>query len=275
MSAGRVADGDDAAQIQMIASGQHAEEVHRPGHVVEGLGIAAAISQAAIFDVPDGEAAPAQLGGHRVHQFEARQVRAPAAAVDQHHHARRRAGAAAATARRTDRRRAIGDPPVGQGRATGENIFIAEQRRPRLGRSRHSNQHPQQGRRGAENDVLAQDEGPTVEQDGAGRRTTGRRKSAGRGTGIDPAPPDKGLLTGAPGWRRCRAWRGGILAMWCSCDASSCDASCRETSSSAWPISGGFGTGCMVTWAATSPPTSAVAATVIAARAINFIVEFP
>ena len=63
--------------------GDRAQMIEARGDVMEGARIAAAgMTDATVFEVPDGVASVAEVHGHIVHQLGPRQVGPPAAAVD-------------------------------------------------------------------------------------------------------------------------------------------------------------------------------------------------
>jgi hypothetical protein len=81
-----MADRDDARKVEIVARRLIAQRVGGRRGVEKGSGITAAGTvDAAIVDVPDGDAADAQILGDPVHQCPVGDVGLPAAAVDHQH----------------------------------------------------------------------------------------------------------------------------------------------------------------------------------------------
>jgi hypothetical protein len=86
MPARGVTESGDAIQIQIVGAGLTAQRVGRAGDILERAGIAAALLvNAAIFDVPDGEATLAQILRSPVHQRAVGDLLLPASAMDHQH----------------------------------------------------------------------------------------------------------------------------------------------------------------------------------------------
>ena len=83
MAAGAMPDRNHAARVEMIVGGMRPQRVRSRGCVLEGAGIAAARPvDAAIVDIPDRDAAPAEVVGDPVHDRPVGDLRLPAAAMD-------------------------------------------------------------------------------------------------------------------------------------------------------------------------------------------------
>jgi len=84
-----MADHHDVSQVEMIGARDYAQKVHRAANVLKRPRItAAAMTEPAIFYVPDGIASVPQRLGDAVHELEARERGLPATAMDYDHDAR-------------------------------------------------------------------------------------------------------------------------------------------------------------------------------------------
>ena len=123
VAAGGMAREGDPAQVEAVLCGDRAQMVDAGSNVPEGARIAAAgVTDATVFEVPDRIAVVAQVGGHIVHQLEARQVGPPAAAVDQDNDGMRTLSARQPEFAELEGVRAVGDAFVGGGAGKGQQL---------------------------------------------------------------------------------------------------------------------------------------------------------
>jgi hypothetical protein len=121
MAAGGMAREGDPAQVEAVRCGDRAQMVDARSNIPEGARIAATgVTDATVFEIPDRIAAVAQVCGHIVHQLEARQVGAPAAAVDQDNDGMTTLSARQPEFAELEGVRAVGDAFVGGGAGAGQ-----------------------------------------------------------------------------------------------------------------------------------------------------------
>ena len=121
-----MAHGDDAARVQLVPGRVLLQAVQCRVHVFVGARIAAArLIDAAVLDVPHGDALRDEGAGHVAHLFDATEGYRPAAAMDEHDDGERSRACGPEQLRVLRRRGAIGELRRGGGAVQGQVVVQA------------------------------------------------------------------------------------------------------------------------------------------------------